>query len=299
MSRPRDPLPELPLEAWERTKQTLHLWVQIVGKVMLVTAAPRNHWWHAALHPGVRGMTTGRLDHDGRTFAIDFDFVEHALRVRTVERTEGFALEDGLSVADFDERLHGLLAALGLDVEIGETPFGVPTTTPFPEDTEHASYDREYVERFHHVLDWSTRQLDLFASGFRGKQSPTHVFWHSFDLAQTRFSGRLCTPPPGADPVTEEAYSHELISFGFWAGDERLRAPAFYSYTFPEPAGIGDTPLGSGATWTAGPGGLLAVLPYESVRLADDPGEALQDFLQSAYEAGTDLAGWNRSELEA
>jgi hypothetical protein len=291
-------LPELPLEAWEPTKLTLHLWAQIVGKVMLATAAPRNHWWHAALHPGVRGLTTGRLDHDGRTFAIDFDFVDHAVRARTLERTEGFALDDGLSVAGFDERLHSLLAELGVDVEIAESPFGVPITTPFPEDAEHASYDREYVERFRHVLDWSTRQLDLFASGFRGKQSPTHLFWHSFDLAQTRFSGRPCFPPPEGDPVTREAYSDELVSFGFWAGDERMGAPAYYSYTSPEPEGLNETPLASGAEWTAGPGGSLAVLPYESVRTAADPARALGDFLQSAYEAGANTAGWDRAGLE-
>jgi hypothetical protein len=293
------PLPELPLAAWEPTKWTLHLWAQIVGKVMLATAAPRNHWWHAALRPDVRGLTTGRLDRDGRTFAIDFDFVDHALQVRTAERTEGFPLEDGLSVAGFDERLHGLLARLDLDVEIVESPFGVSVTTPFPEDAEHSSYDREYVERFWRVLGWSTRRLDLFAGGFQGKQSPAHLFWHSFDLAQTRFSGRLCFPAPEGDPVTREAYSDELISFGFWAGDERMRSPAYYSYTHPGPAGLDESPLASGASWTAGPTGLLAVLPYELVRTAADPARALDEFLQSAYDAGATLAGWNRAELDS
>ena len=293
-------LPDIPLAAWEPTKLTLHLWLQIVGKVKLRATPKRNHWWHAALQPGVRGLTTGRMRLNDTAFAIDLDFLVHELRVRAADgRTESFPLEDGLSVAAFDARLHGLLRSLGLDVEILEEPFGVPMTTPFPEDAEHASYDREYVERFWRALDFSAARLDEFASRFRGKQSPTHVFWHSFDLAQTRVSGRSVTPPPDADGVTQEAYSAELISFGFWAGDERTPEPSYYSYAAPEPARLTEHPLASlGAAWMSLPTGSLARLPYDAVRTAPDPAAALLEFLQSAYEACTGAAGWDRSELD-
>src|SRR5687767_3844607 len=164
-------LPELPLSAWEPTKQTLHLWLQIVGKMKLSATPKRNHWWHATFQPGVRGLTTGRMRLNDTPFAIDFDFVAHELRVRAADgRTESFPLEDGLSVAAFDAQLHAALGSLGLDVEILEKPFGVPMTTPFPADAEHASYDREYVERFWRVLDFSAARLDEFAGRFRGKQ---------------------------------------------------------------------------------------------------------------------------------
>ena len=293
-------LPELPLAAWEPTKQTLHLWLQIVGKVKLSATPKRNHWWHAAFQPGVRGLTTGRMRLDDTAFAIDLDFLVHELRVRVADgRTESFPLEDGLSVAAFDARLHEMLASLGLDVEILEEPFGVPMTTPFPADSEHASYDREYVERFWRVLDFSAARLDEFAGGFHGKQSPTHVFWHSFDLAQTRFSGRSVALPPDADSVTQEAYSAEVISFGFWAGDARIPEPSYYSYTAPEPADLTERPLvPDGANWTSGPTGSLALLSYDAVRTAADPKATLLEFLQSAYEAGADTAGWDRAELE-
>ena len=173
-------LPELPLAAWEPTKQTLHLWLQIVGKMKLSATPKRNHWWHAAFQPGVRGLTTGRMRLHDTAFAIDFDFLAHELRVRAADgRTESFPLEDGLSVAHSTRSSTASLGSLGLDVEILEEPFGVPMTTPFPEDAEHASYDREYVERFWRVLDFSAARLDEFAGRFHGKQSPTHVFWHS------------------------------------------------------------------------------------------------------------------------
>jgi len=294
-------LPELPLAAWEPTKQTLHLWLQIVGKVKLAATPKRNHWWHAALQPGVRGLTTGRMRLHDTAFAIDLDFVAHELRVRAADgRTESLRLEDGLSVATFDAQLHALLRSLGFDIEILEEPFGVPMTTPFPKDADHASYDREYVERFWRALDFSAARLDEFASRFHGKQSPTHVFWHSLDLAQTRFSGRSVTPPPGADSVTQEAYSAEVISFGFWAGDEQTPEPSYYSYAAPEPAGLTEQPLGSGAAvWVSRPTGSLALLPYDAVRTAADPAAALLEFLQSAYDACSGAAGWDRAELDS
>ena len=290
-------LPPLPLADWEATKDTLHLWAQIVGKVRMACSPPKNQWWHVPLYVDVHGLTT-RLLHaaDGAPFEIRFDFVGHRLVVETPRDEHAFDLVDGLSVAEFDEQLH---AALGeLDVRIVERPFGVPMTTPFPEDREHASYDPEAVERFWRVLDWTAGVLEEFSGWFCGKQSPVQVYWHSFDLAVTRFSGRPAPAIPDADPVTREAYSQEVISFGFWAGDQNVRAPTYYSYTAPEPAGLRERALSpAGAAWVEQGSGSLAVLPYEAVRTSADPREALLAFLESAYEAGADAAGWSRAEL--
>jgi len=295
----RPGLPELPLEAWEPTKTTLHLWAQIVGKVKLAATAPRNHWWHVPLHLDVRGLTTRRLHHGQISFQIDFDFVDHLLVVRTNGGQQGsFRLYDGLSVAGFDRRLHQLLAGLGVDVAIREDPYGVPMTTPFPADTEHAAYDPEYVRRFWQVLDWADTVLEEFSGWYCGKQSPVHLFWHGLDLAVTRFSGRRAPARDGADPVTREAYSHEVISFGFWAGDDTMREPTFYSYTAPEPPGLVDRPLRpAAAAWRQVYGGSMALLGYDQVRAAHDPRSTLLGFLESAYDAGVRTAGWDRQEL--
>jgi hypothetical protein len=291
-------LPELRLADWHRTKDTLHLYAQVVGKVRLATTAPRNHWWNVPLYVDVRGLTTRRMHHDGTTFEIAFDLVDHALVVRVADgRIESFALGDGLAVADFDERLHRVLAGLGVDVAIRETPFGVPMTTPFPEDHEHAAWDAEHVERFWHVLDWSDTVLEEFSGWFKGKTSPVHLFWHGLDLAVTRFSGRDA-PPSDADPVTREAYSGEVISFGFWPGDHDSPDAAFYSYTAPEPAGLRAEPL-TGGRWVDSGSGSLATLPYETVRSARDPRTTLLAFVQSAYEAGARTAGWDTSSFES
>jgi hypothetical protein len=292
-------LPELPLGAWEPTKDTLHLFIQIVGKVRLACAAPQNHWWHVPLYVDVEGLTTRPLRREGVTFDIRFDFRDHALRVRTADgRGDSFALQDGLTVADFDARLHELLGRLGVDVALNEKPYGVPMTTPFPADTEHASYDPGAVHRFWRALDWVDGILSEFAGWYCGKQSPVHFFWHSLDLALTRFSGREAPAIPGADAVTREAYSHEVISFGFWAGDREVREPAFYSYTAPEPDGLARRSLRPpGARWLEQQTGRLAFLPYEAVRTAHDPRRALLAFLQSAYDAGSIAAGWDRAAL--
>jgi Family of unknown function (DUF5996) len=298
----RPPLPALPLEEWAATKDTLHLWVQIVGKVRLASTAPRNHWWHVPLYVDVRGLTTRRMHAShGVTFQIDFDFVDHRLVVRTNQgAVESFALVDGLSVAGFDESLHATLRRLGIDVAIRETPFGVPMTTPFPADDTHASYDREAVERYWRILDWTDEVLDEFSGWFCGKQSAVHLFWHSFDLALARFGGRRAPVQPEVDPVNREAYSHEVIAFGFWAGDESMREPTYYSYTAPEPEGLRDTVLRpEAARWIERGSGSLAVLPYEVVRTALDPRAALLAFTQSAYEAGSTLAGWDRDGLDS
>ena len=291
-------LPELHLADWRPTKDTLHLYCQIVGKVRLATTPPRNQWWNVPLYVDVRGLTTRRLHHDDTTFQIDFDFVDHSLIVRTSDgRTGSFALAGGVPVAEFDARLHETLSELGAEVTIKEQPFGVPMTTPFPDDREHASWDRDAIERFGRILDWSDEVFEEFSGWFSGKTSPVHLFWHSFDLAVTRFSGRPA-PPFEADAVTREAYSEEVISFGFWAGDDNLPDAAYYSYTAPEPAGLRDQPLPAG-DWVESPTGSLAVLPYDLVRTARDPRGTLLAFLQGAYEAGARLASWETSGFES
>jgi len=294
-------LPSLPLEEWEETRDTLHLWVQIVGKVRLASAAPRNHWWHVPLYVDVRGLTTRRMHGAGGvTFEIGFDFVDHRLVVRTSSgAVESFELRDGLSVAEFDASLHALLADLGIDVAIREEPYGVPMTTPFAEDHEHASYDREAVTRFWRVLDWSDAVFEEFAGWSCGKTSPVHLFWHGLDLALTRFSGRRAPVSPTAGAVTREAYSHEVVSFGFWPGDKKVREPSYYSYTAPEPPELRSQPLRPDAARWTGESSSLALLPYESVRTAADPCATLLSFLESAYEAGAALADWDRDALRS
>ena len=291
-------LPELHLSDWRPTKDTLHLYCQILGKIRLSTTAPRNHWWNVPLYVDVRGLTTRRLHHRRTTFEITLDFVDHALVIRTSDgRTASFEISDGVPVADFDARVHALLSELGIDVEIKEEPFGVPMTTPFPRDVEHASWDRDAIERFGRILDWSDSVFEEFSGWFNGKTSPVHLFWHGLDLAVTRFSGRPGAPID-ADRVTQEAYSQELISFGFWAGDDNLGDAAYYSYTSPEPKGIRDQPLAVGE-WTEYGSGLLAVLAYETVRTANDPRATVLAFCQSAYEAGARLADWDADSFES
>jgi hypothetical protein len=290
-------LPPLPLAEWEATKTTLHLWAQIVGKIRMASTAPLNHWWNVPLYLDVRGLTTRRMHApSGITFEIVFDFVDHRLVAATNGgAVESFELADGLSVAEFDERVHAILTGLDIEVAIVESPFGVPMTTPFPNDREHASYDRDAVQRFWRILDWSDSVFQEFAGWYCGKTSPVHLFWHSFDLALTRFGGSRAAPRPQADPVTQEAYSHELVSFGFWAGDENVREPTYYAYAAPEPAGLRERPLRPEQAFWSEQG--LALLRYEAVRAAADPRTVLLSFLESAYQAGAGAAGWDTVEL--
>jgi Family of unknown function (DUF5996) len=292
-------LPPLPYDEWRPTKDTLHLWAQIVGKVKLASTPPDNHWWNVPLYVDVRGLTTRRLHQRGIAFSVDFDFIDHTLVLRTDRgRVESFALVEGLSVATFDSQFHDLLAGGGVDVAIREQPFGVPMTTPFPEDREHASYQADYVERFWRILGWVDSVFTEYSGWFCGKSSPVHLFWHSFDLALTRFSGRRAPVLTEADPVTREAYSHEVISFGFWAGDSNMGEAAFYSYTAPEPDGLREQPLyPAAANWVEQGTGSLAILPYDAVRASSDPKAVLLGFLESAYQAGTTVAGWDKDGL--
>ncbi len=294
-------LPELALEPWEPTKETLHLWLQIVGKVRLAAAPPQNHWWNAPLYVDTRGLTTRRLRSDGCDFDVSFDLLAHELVVRTSRgEVKSLPLEDGLSVAAFYERFFALLAELRIQVEIKAEPYGMSVTTPFAEDTEHASYDREAVERVWQALRFTDWTLQEFAGWFGGKTSPVHLFWHGFDLAVTRFSGRPAPENPSADPVSREAYTHEVISFGFWFGDQKVRMAAFYSYTTPEPADLAEQPLRpEAATWQPTGSSHLALLPYEEVRGSPDSRGTLLDFLQSAYDAGAATAGLDADGLRS
>jgi hypothetical protein len=292
-------LPPLPYQDWAPTRRTVHLWAQIVGKIRLALAPPRNHWWHATLFVDVWGLTTRRLHTDATTFDITFDFADHRLLVRTSRgAAEDFGLHDGLSVAEFDAKLHDLLGRLTVDVPILEKPYGVPMKVPFPEDRDHAAYDADAVHRFWRILDWVDDVFEEFAGWGVGKTSPPQLFWHSLDLAVTRFSGRSAPSVDGAGPVDAEAYSHEVISFGFYPGDDETPEPYFYSYTAPEPGGLAEHPLQPGAArWNTGPAGSMAMLPYDTVRTAPDPRATLLAFMESAYEAGAEAAHWPRRDL--
>ncbi|MEV4257606.1 DUF5996 family protein [Spirillospora sp. NPDC049652] len=285
--------PELPYAEWAGTKDTLHLWTQIVGKIQLASNPPRNHWWHVTFRVDEHGYSTQRLMHDGVHFRISFDLVRHRLVVRTREREEAIPLRDGTSVAAFYYELEALLREMGVRVEIKAEPFGIPITTPFADDNAHASYDTSAVERFRDALVWADDVFSEFQGWFCGKASPVQLFWHSFDLATARFSGRPAPPMEGVDGVTAEAYSHEVISFGWWPGDSAYPHSAFYSYTHPEPEALKGQPLSPAeAVWEPTGATHQARLPYDVVRTADDPRGMLLDFLQSAYAAGARTASW-------
>jgi Family of unknown function (DUF5996) len=296
----KDAFPEIPLEAWRPTKNTLHLYCQIVGKVRLAMHPRLNHWWHVTLYVSPRGLTTRAIPYSGGNFEIEFDLKSHKLEIRTSDgAVEDFALYDGLTVADFYSSLFANLGKLGIEPKIRPIPYDTISTTPFAEDQEHKAYDKKYVERFHKTLVMVDDILEEFRGRFVGKSTPVHMFWHSFDLALTRFSGKKAPPIDGANMVTREAYSHEVISFGFWFGDDKtVPAPAFYSYTAPEPKGLSDEPLSpSNAKWQAANGAHMALLMYDDVRNADDSRKIALEFFESAYRAGAKSAGWDIEDL--
>jgi hypothetical protein len=291
---PDEPFPAMPLEGWRDTKETLHRILQIVGKVRMAASPPRNHWWHVPLYVTARGLTTSPMLAAGRVFEIDLDLIGHRLEVRAASgEAHAFALP-GLSVAGVYERLTAALRALGLEVAIAHPlPFDRPDRTPFADDREHDAYDPERVRTYAAILAQVDALLKEFAGRFAGKTSPVHHFWHTMDLAVTRFSGRRADLPADVDPVTREAYSHEVVSFGFWFGDDVIAAPAFYSYTAPQPAGLAEEPLRpAAARWVEARGSHLALLMYDDVRSEPAPRELVLDFLESAWEAGSRGVGW-------
>jgi hypothetical protein len=289
--------PPIPLAAWRDTKETLHRFAQIVGKIRLAHSARRNHWWNVPFHLTGRGITTRPMG-TTQLFAIDFDFVDHRLIVNASSgETTSFPLV-GQSVASFYDRVVAALGGLGVEPDIAAVPFDLSDSTPFADDTAHATYDPAWAHRYWVVLGQVAQLLEAFAGRFSGKTSPVHHFWHTFDVAVTRFSDRVVDQPPEADPVTREAYSREVVSFGFWFGDDTFSEPAFYSYTAPEPAGLADDPLApEAARWTESRGSHLAVLPYAAARELADPRQAVLDFWERAYQAGAGRAGWDVAGL--
>jgi hypothetical protein len=296
------PWPELPTAAWRATYETLHLWTQIVGKIRLARAPWLNHSWHVALYVTARGLTTSPIPDGARTFQIDFDFIDHALRISTSDgATRQFAFA-GKSVASFYATVMASLAELGISIAIDEMPNELPEPMRFSEDHQHAAHDPDAVGRFFQILFNADRVFKQFRTGFLGKASPVHFFWGSFDLAVTRFSGRRAPRHPGgvphlSDDVACEAYSHEVSSAGFWPGSGAIDYPAFYSYAYPEPAGFRTAPLRPDAAFFSDTLGEF-ILPYDAVRTAVQPDQALLEFLQSTYEAAANAAKWDRDALE-
>jgi hypothetical protein len=289
--------PSLPLEAWKETYATLHMWTQIVGKIRLVQSPRVNHWWQVPLYVSARGLMTSPIPYEARTFEIEFDFIDHQLRITTSEGAKESLALVPQSVANFYKELMATLGSLGISVEIRAIPDELPDPIPFAEDETHAAYDPEYANRFWRILVQADRVFKEFRSRFIGKCSPVHFFWGSFDLAVTRFSGRRAPEREGADSITREAYSHEVISHGFWPGSGNIQAAAFYAYAAPEPQGLPQAAIRPASAFynpeTAG-----FILYYEDVRQADSPDEMLMEFLQSTYEAAANLAKWDRESLE-
>lgn len=295
---PRESWPALPYDEWIETRKTLQRFLQIVGKVRLTASPSLNHWWQAPFYLTPRGLTTSPMLYPNGTFAIDFDFIDHRLVITTsAGDVRTFELA-GLSVASFYKRVMSTLASVGIHVSIHARPFDIEPDIPFPEDTTHDAYARDYVFRWWEILLRTDMLFKEFNSRFLGKTSPSHLFWHSLDLTLTRFSGRPAPPMPDADPVTREAYSHEVISFGWWPGDDNVRAPAFYSYTAPEPDDLTSQPLEpASAQWVESRSAHLAVLMYDAVRTLETPEETILAFLESAYQAGARTANWNLDAL--
>jgi hypothetical protein len=286
--------PALPLEAWRDTYLTLHLWTQVVGKVRMTLSPPLNHWWHATLYVNARGLTTSPIPYGSGTFEIQFDFLEHVLEIRTCDGAIRTLPLQPMPVAEFYRWVMGQLHSLGIAVAIQTRPQEMAIKTPFDQDFEHGSYDREYAHRLWRILISTQTVMEEFRGRFLGKQSPVHFFWGSFDLACTRFSGRAAPPRQGV--ISRPAYSHEVISAGFWPG-AGFSGPAFYAYSVPKPEGLENEMVRpAGAGWNSQLGEYI--LMYDAVRAAPSPPDALLEFLQSTYDAAARLADWDRAALE-
>ncbi|BCH25808.1 DUF5996 family protein [Mesorhizobium sp. L-8-3] len=305
MPRPSDPnrWPDLPYAAWKETRDTLHLWTQIVGKIRLKYEPWLNHSWHVPLYVTARGLTTSPIPGGARAFQIDFDFIDHLLWVRTSDGHLRQIILAPKPVADFYDEVGIALAELGLDMDITTIPSEIPDGIPFDQDRTHASYDPDHANRFWRILLSTHEVLSRFRTGFLGKVSPVHFFWGSFDLAVTRFSGRTAPLHPGGvpnlpDAVAREAYSHEVSSAGFWPGSSGpVEYAAFYSYAYPTPDGFAAASVRPAAAFFSKELGEF-ILPYDAVRTATDPDQSLMEFLESTYEAAANLGSWDRIGLE-
>lgn len=294
--------PSLPLDAWKDTYATLHMWLQIVGKVRLAKAPWQNHSWHSTLYVTASGLSTSPIPCEGRTFEIEFDFLRHQVAIRTSDGFERVLPLEPQSVATFYGRVMAALADLGLAVRINRKPNEVADPIPFDRDEVHRSYDRDCAARFWQILVQSDRVFKIFRGRFLGKCSPVHFFWGAPDLAVTRFSGRTAPQHPGGvpnlpDAVAREAYSHEVSSCGFWPGGGPVPYAAFYSYAYPEPPGFSDARVGpAGAFYSTDLREFL--LPYDRVAQATSPDDVLLEFLQTTYEAAASAGNWDRTALE-
>jgi Family of unknown function (DUF5996) len=289
--------PSLPLESWEDTRATLHMWTQIVGKVRLALTPLVNHWWNVPLYVSARGLTTSSMSYEEMIFELEFDFMDHQLVLKNSDGSVRTLALAPRSVADFYQEFMSMLGAQGIKVRIWKMPVEIPNPIPFDQDHVHASYDPEAVHKFWRILASGNSVFQDFRSRFIGKSSPVHFFWGSFDLAVTRFSGRRAPDRPGADTVNKEAYSHEVSSVGFWPGSGDVKEPAFYSYASPEPEGFKEYCVRpDAASYRKDLGEFL--LPYEAVRSVASPTTALLDFCQTTYEAAATLATWDRPALE-
>ncbi|PXX65594.1 hypothetical protein DFR70_104659 [Nocardia tenerifensis] len=297
-----DPLPAIPLESWRPTKETLHRFAQIVGKVALAKGVRRNHWWHMTYRLTARGWTTVPLGsaRNGPVFTCAFDFFDHVLRIAT---DQGAQVEIDLvdqSVATFYGDVRNGLRDLDIEVTLAHPhPFDLPDARrPFEDDDEHRDYDPDRARHAFRVQSQVGRVLEEFSATYSGKISPVQLFWHTFDIAVQRFSPRHIELPETVDSVTREAYSREVISAGFWFGDDKVPEPTFYSYTAPEPAGLAERPLSpAGAHWVASGAGHSAYYPYDAARATEDPVGSAREFFQSVYANGAELAGWDTDQL--
>ena len=287
----------MPFDSWKDTQATLHMWMQVVGKVRLKLCPLVNHWWNVPFYVTARGMTTSVMPYDRGVVDVHFDFIDHKLILETCDSSSAVLPLQPETVAEFYRRFMAALAELGIDVKIWTTPCELPDPIPFEKDTIHASYDSAAAHRFWRILVWVDEVLKEFRARFIGKDSPVHFFWGSFDHAVTRFSGRRAPDRPGADSITREAYSHEVSSAGFWPGGGDIKGPAFYSYAAPEPPGFAEYDIGLAAAFYR-PQMKEFLLMYDDVRNSVSPKAALLAFLQSTYEAAAICGNWDRTSLE-
>ncbi len=297
MERLADQWPALPLEAWKDTCSTLHMWTQVVGKIRLALTPLVNHFWNVPLYVTARGLTTSPIPYRDRPFELWFDFIDHQLILQQCDGSRQTLPLIPRSVADFYREVMRMMQSAGVEVKFWRMPVEIPDPIPFDEDHVHKSYDPAAARTFWRILLTVQGVLEQFRSEFIGKTSPIHFFWGSFDLAVTRFSGRPAPARPGADPITREAYSHEVSSVGFWPGSGNINGPAFYSYSAPEPAGFKEASvLPAAARYDTQLNEFI--LMYDDVRSAASPRDALLDFCRTTYEAAATLGRWDRNSLE-
>ncbi|OEY72139.1 DUF5996 family protein [Salegentibacter salarius] len=296
-------LPDLRYVGFEKEKLTLHLFLQVVGKIRMKLSPRKNHWWYITHYLNQHGFTTGAISYNNgfSSFSIDFNFIKHQLEIATSEGDfELVKLESGLSISDFYKEVFTILKSLKIEVNIVDKPFDLGIDKKFSDISEIHQYDKSCAEKLWKSLLWTDGVFKEFSGRFYGKTCPVHLYWHSMDLAVTRFSGKKAPKMPAEARLSDkDAYTHECISFGFWPGDDKVQEPAFYSYTFPNPEGLESQELQpKSASWEMNNGSPMAILTYANLREEENPRKALLDFMESAYQAGAELAGWPIEDLK-